>query len=50
MSKKIKKSLVKGIKMLLKKKKTKSENMVASDTEISLKMKNKNYLSQDKML
>ena len=40
--KKFKKSLVKGIKIFLKKEKTKSENVVANDMKISQKIKSKN--------
>ena len=37
--------LVKGIKILLKKTKTESENMVVNDTKISHSLKNKGYMS-----
>ena len=40
-NKRLKKSLVQGIKMLLKKKKTRSENMVMNAIKISQKMKSK---------
>ena len=46
--KKIKKSLMKGIKMLLKKKRTKSENMAVNDIRISQKTKSKNHLGIEK--
>ena len=39
--KRLKKSPVKGIKIFLKKKQTKSENMVVNDVRIFLKMRNK---------
>ena len=46
--KRLKKSLVKGIKIFLKKKKPKRENMVGSTKKISHKMTNKSYLSIEK--
>ena len=46
--KKKKKSPMKDIKILLQKKKTKSENMVANDVRISQKLKNNCYLSIEK--
>ena len=42
---KLQKKLVKHIKIFLKKKKKKSDNMVANVTKISQKMKNKSLLS-----
>ena len=42
------KKLVKDIKVFLKKKKKKSDNMVMNDTKISQKMKNKSLLSIEK--
>ena len=47
-NKKIKKSLMKDIKMLLKKKRTKSENMAVNDIRISQKTKSKNHLGIEK--
>ena len=47
---KIKKKLMKDIKIFLKKKKKKSENMVVNVTKISQKMKNKSLLSPEKSL
>ena len=47
---KIKKKLMKDIKIFLKKKKKKSENMVVNVTKISQKMKNKSLLSTEKSL
>ena len=41
----LKKSLSKGIKIFLKKEKTKSKNMVRHDIKISKKLKNKVFLS-----
>ena len=43
-----KKSLMKDIKMLLKKKRTKSENMAVNDIRISQKTKSKNHLGIEK--
>ena len=43
-----KKKLVKNIKIFLKKKKKKSDNMAMNDTKISQKMKNKSLLSIEK--
>ena len=44
------KKIAKGIRIFLKKKKIKSGNMVADDIKISQKMKNKGYLSIEKIL
>ena len=44
----IKERLVKDIKVFLKKKKKKSNNMVVNDTKIYQKMKNKSLLSIEK--
>ena len=41
---------MKGIKIFLKKKKNKSGNMVVKDTKIFEKMKNKSWLSIEKIL
>ena len=41
---------MKDIKILLQKKKTKSENMVANDVRISQKLKNNCYLSIEKVI
>ena len=46
----IQKSLVKGIKISLKKKKTENENMVANNRKISQKLKSKNWLSIEKCI
>ena len=46
--KKFKKSLVKGIKIFLKKEKTKRENVVANDMKISQKIKSKNQSNIEK--
>ena len=43
-----KKRLTKRIRIFLKKRETKSENMKANDIKISLKMKNKVWLSIEK--
>ena len=43
-----KKKFVKNIKIFLKKKKKKSDNMAMNDTKISQKMKNKSLLSIEK--
>ena len=45
---KLQKKLVKHIKIFLKKKKKKSDNMVANVTKISQRMKNKSLLSIEK--
>ena len=42
--------LVKGIKFLPKKKKTKNENMAVNDIRISQRMKNKGYMSIEKYI
>ena len=47
---KIKKKLMKDIKIFLKKKNKKNENMVVNVTKISQKMKNKSLLSTEKSL
>ena len=47
-TKRFKKSLVKDIKILLKKEKTESENMVVNDIKISQNMENKSKLSMEK--
>ena len=44
----LQKKLVKDIKVFLKKKKKKSDNMVLKDTKNSQKMKNKNWLRIEK--
>ena len=46
----LQKNLVKGIKVFLKKKKKKSNNMVVNDVKIYQKMKNKGFLSIEKIL
>ena len=43
-----KKSLLKSIKIVLKKKKTKNQNIVVSNIRIYQKMKNQSYLSIEK--
>ena len=48
MNKDYKKKLVKDIKIFLKKKKTKSDNMVVNVKKISQEMKNKSLLSIEK--
>ena len=45
----LQKKIVKDIKIFLKKKKKKSDNMVVNITKIYQKMKNKNLLSIEKM-
>ena len=47
-TKRFKKSLVKDIKILLKKEKTEIENMVVNDIKISQNMENKSKLSMEK--
>ena len=47
-TKRFKKSLVKDIKILLKKEKTESENMVVNDIKNSQNMENKSKLSMEK--
>ena len=47
-TKRFKKYLVKDIKILLKKKKTESENMFVNDIKISWNMENKSKLSMEK--
>ena len=46
----LQKNLVKDIKVFLKKKKKKSDNMVVNDTKIYKKMKNKSLLSIEKAI
>ena len=46
----LQKELIKDIKVFLKKKKIKSDNMVVNDTKIYQKMKSKSLLSIKKML